>query len=87
MKRREEANETHEWKDEAAVEVVVEGEKPAVVDYVGQVALQVDGVEGSHGAGANTKQSASQREIHFSIHTGNVTSSEPWLRCCTQQRL
>ena len=55
MKRREEANETHEWKDEAAVEVVVEGEKPAVVDYVGQVTLQVDGVECSHGTGTNTK--------------------------------
>ena len=76
MKRRDKANETHEWKDEAAVEVVVEGEKPAVVDYVGQVALQVDGVECSHGTGTNTKQSASQRKIHLSIHTDNVPSSE-----------
>ena len=55
MKRRDKANETHEWKDEATVEVVIEGEKPAVVDNVGQVTLQVDGVECSHGTGTNTK--------------------------------
>ena len=55
MKRRGEANETQEGKDDAAVEVGVEGEKPAVVYHVGQVALQVDGVEGAHRAGAKTK--------------------------------
>ena len=55
MKRRVNANEAQERQDEAAVEVGVEGEKPAVVDHVGQVALQVDGVECSHGTGTNTK--------------------------------
>ena len=34
------------------------------------------GVEGAHRAGAKTKQSAAQREVHLSIHAGNVASSE-----------
>lgn len=76
MKGRDEANEAEEGEDHAAVEVGVEGEQPAVVHHVRQVALQVDGVEGAHRAGAKTKQSAAQREVHLSIDAGNVASSE-----------
>ena len=76
MKRRDEANEAEEGEDHAAVEVGVEGEQPAVVHHVRQVALQVDGVEGAHRAGAKAKQSAAQRKVHLSIDAGTVASSE-----------
>lgn len=56
MKGRDEANEAEEGKDHAAVEVGVEGEQPAVVHHVRQVALEVDSVEGAHRAGAKTNR-------------------------------
>lgn len=59
-------------KNQAAVEVRVEAEKPAVVHHVGEVAFEIDRVERADGAGANTEERAAEREVDLAIDTGSI---------------
>ena len=50
--------ETKEGKDNTTIEIRVKSEKPAVVDDIRQVALQVYGIECADRTRSQTKQSA-----------------------------
>ena len=67
------AHQTQQRQDQTAVEVGVEGEEPAVLHHVGQVVLQVDGVECAHRTRAHAEQRAAQREVDFPVHPGRVS--------------
>ena len=67
------AHQTQQRQDRTAVEVGVEGEQPAVLHHVGQVVLQVDGVERAHRTRAHPEQRAAQREVELAVHSGRVS--------------
>ena len=67
---------TKEGKDNTTIEIRVESEKPAVVDDVRQVALQVYGIECADRTRSQTKQSALEWEVDLSVHASNVAKRE-----------
>lgn len=58
----------------ATIEVVVEGELPAVLDHIFEVTLKENGIERTDQTCTHAKQSALQREIDFSFDSCNVAS-------------
>ena len=69
-------DQTQQRQDHTAVEVGVEGEQPAVLHHVGQVVLQVDGVERAHRTRAHAEQRAAQREVELAVHSGRVSDHD-----------